>query len=309
MISMRRTCFTVALGGVTAWGSVAHAQTAAPQDAASGVALEEVVVTAQKRSETILSVPISITAMSQETLDREGIKDLNDIARNTPSLTISSNNGLGYSNVSIRGITSATGAATTGLYIDDTPIQERNDSLGPPVAPQVFDLDRIEVLRGPQGTLFGAGSEGGTIRYITPGPNYTSPTLRSRAEVAYTDMGAPTYEAGLAGGVPLIEDQLAVRASAWYRSPRRLHRPGFPLHRAGARSQLQWQLHPGGTPGGGMGGYREPFNAAQLKSLYPTHQEYVAKVRASVTDLVNARWLTRQDGERIITAAAAAPVP
>ena len=73
-------------------------------------------------------------------------------------------------------------------------------------------------MRGPQGTLFGAGSEGGTIRYITPGPNYTSPTLRSRAEVAYTDMGAPTYEAGLAGGVPLIQDQLAVRASAWYRS-------------------------------------------------------------------------------------------
>ncbi|MFL6606486.1 MAG: TonB-dependent receptor [Steroidobacteraceae bacterium] len=218
MISIQRTCFTVALGGLTAWAGVAHAQTTAPQGGANGVALEEVFVTAQKRSETILSVPISITAMSQETLDREGIKDLNDIARNTPSLTISSNNGLGYSNVSIRGITSATGAATTGLYIDDTPIQERNDSLGPPVAPQVFDLDRIEVLRGPQGTLFGAGSEGGTIRYITPGPNYTSPTLRSRAEMAYTDMGAPTYEAGLAGGVPLIQDQLAVRASAWYRT-------------------------------------------------------------------------------------------
>jgi iron complex outermembrane recepter protein len=218
MKSIQRTCFTVALGGLTAWSGVAPAQTAAPQDGASSVALEEVVVTAQKRSETILSVPISITAMSQETLDREGIKDLNDIARNTPSLTISSNNGLGYSNVSIRGITSATGAATTGVYIDDTPIQERNDSLGPPVAPQVFDLERIEVLRGPQGTLFGAGSEGGTIRYITPGPNYTSATLRSRAEVAYTDMGAPTYEAGLAGGVPLIQDQLAVRASAWYRS-------------------------------------------------------------------------------------------
>jgi iron complex outermembrane receptor protein len=217
MISIQRACFTVALGGWTAWASVAHAQAVAGAAAQSSTSLEEVVVTAQKRSESILSVPISITAMSQDTLDREGIKDLNDIARNTPSLNISSNNGLGYSNVSIRGITSATGAATTGLYIDDTPIQERNDSLGPPVAPQVFDLDRIEVLRGPQGTLFGAGSEGGTIRYITPGPNYTHPTLRSRAEVAYTDRGAPTYEAGLAGGVPLIQDQLAFRASAWYR--------------------------------------------------------------------------------------------
>ena len=218
MINIQRACLTVALGGWTAWAGLAHAQAAAGPDAAeNGAGLEEVVVTAQKRSESILSVPISITAMSQDTLDREGIKDLNDIARNTPSLTISANNGLGYSNVSIRGITSATGAATTGLYIDDTPIQERNDSLGPPVAPQVFDLQRIEVLRGPQGTLFGAGSEGGTIRYITEGPNYTSATLRSRAELAYTDNGAPTYEAGLAGGLPIIQDQLAFRASAWYR--------------------------------------------------------------------------------------------
>jgi outer membrane receptor protein involved in Fe transport len=217
MINIQRACFTVALGGWTAWAGVAHGQTAAGQNTENEAGLEEVVVTAQKRSETILSVPISITAMSQDTLDREGIKDLSDIARNTPSLTISSNNGLGYSNVSIRGITSATGAATTGLYIDDTPIQERNDSLGPPVAPQVFDLQRVEVLRGPQGTLFGAGSEGGTIRYITEGPNYTSPTLRVRAETAYTDFGAPTYEAGLAGGVPIIQDQLAFRASAWYR--------------------------------------------------------------------------------------------
>jgi len=218
MISIQRACFTVALGGWTAWASVvAHAQAAAGEQAESAIGLEEVVVTAQKRSESILSVPISITALSQETLDRQGIKDLNDIARTTPSLTISSNNGLGYSNVSIRGITSATGAATTGLYIDDTPIQQRNDSLGPPVSPQVFDLDRVEVLRGPQGTLFGAGSEGGTIRFITPAPNFTSPTLRSRAEVAYTERGAPSYEAGVAGGIPLIQDQLAFRASAWYR--------------------------------------------------------------------------------------------
>ncbi|HEY6927435.1 MAG TPA: TonB-dependent receptor, partial [Steroidobacteraceae bacterium] len=218
MNSIQRVCFSVALGGWTVWaGVVAHAQTVTGEDAASTTGLEEVVVTAQKRSETILSVPISITALSQDTLDRQGIKDLNDIARTTPSLTLSSNNGLGYSNVSIRGITSATGAATTGVYIDDTPIQQRNDSLGPPVAPQVFDLERVEVLRGPQGTLFGAGSEGGTIRYITPGPSFSRSTLRSRAEVAYTDFGAATYEAGVAAGAPIIQDKLAFRAGAWYR--------------------------------------------------------------------------------------------
>jgi outer membrane receptor protein involved in Fe transport len=103
------------------------------------------------------------------------------------------------------------------IYIDDTPIQQRNDSLGPPVAPQIFDLERVEVLRGPQGTLFGAGSEGGTIRFITPGPSYTEWSLRSRAEVGYTAKGASTYEAGVAAGAPLIENQLGFRAGAWYR--------------------------------------------------------------------------------------------
>ncbi len=180
-------------------------------------ALEEVVVTAQKRSETILSVPISITALGAAALEQRGIRDLNDIASATPSLSITSNNGFGYSNVSIRGITSATGAATTGMYVDDSPIQQRNDSLGPPVAPQVFDLERVEVLRGPQGTLYGAGAEGGAIRFITPAPSLDKASFRARGELAYTDGGDPTYEAGVAGGGPLINGTLGIRASAWYR--------------------------------------------------------------------------------------------
>ena len=180
--------------------------------------LEEVIVTAQKRTETILTVPISITSLGEAALENRGIKDLNDIARATPSLSITSNNGFGYSNVSIRGITSATGAATTGMYVDDTPIQQRNDSLGPPVAPQVFDLERIEVLRGPQGTLYGAGAEGGAIRFITPAPSLDKTSFRARGELAYTNGGDPTYEAGVAGGGPLIDGTLGFRAGAWYRN-------------------------------------------------------------------------------------------
>jgi iron complex outermembrane receptor protein len=193
------------------------AQTSTDQQASGTNALEEIVVTAQKRSESILSVPISITALGGDALEQRGIKDLNDIARATPSLTISSNNGLGYSNVSIRGISSGTGAATTGVYIDDTPIQQRNDSLGPPVAPQVFDLERVEVLRGPQGTLYGAGAEGGAIRYITAAPSLDRASVRARGELAFTNGGDPTYEAGVAGGTPLIDGVLGFRAGAWYR--------------------------------------------------------------------------------------------
>src|SRR4051812_4206887 len=105
IMTIHRILFMAALGGCSALASMgANAQAAAPQEAGSSGGLVEVVVTAQKRSETLLSVPISITALSQDTLDREGIKDLGDIARTTPALAITSNNPFGYSNVSIRGI-------------------------------------------------------------------------------------------------------------------------------------------------------------------------------------------------------------
>ena len=216
-MNIHRALIVTLSGSAALLTSTANAQTtSAHQDEGTGI-LQEVVVTAQKRSETILSVPISITALSQDALEHQGIKDIYDIARATPSLNIGANNGFGYANVSIRGVASTTGAATTGIYIDDSPIEQRIDSLAPPLVPQLFDLNRVEVLRGPQGTLFGSGSEGGTIRFITPAPSLTESSMRSRAEFAYTDKGAPTYEAGLAGGAPLIDGQLGFRASAWYR--------------------------------------------------------------------------------------------
>ena len=93
----------------------------------------------------------------------------------------------GTNNISIRGIASTGGAGTTGIYIDDTPIQMRALAFNPDEAlPQSFDLDRVEVLRGPQGTLFGAGSEGGTVRYITTQPSLTKTSIYSRDEVSYT---------------------------------------------------------------------------------------------------------------------------
>jgi outer membrane receptor protein involved in Fe transport len=120
--------------------------------------------------------------------------------------------------ISIRGISSSGGSGTTGIYIDDTPIQVRalgfnsDDALV-----KLFDLDRVEVLRGPQGTLFGAGSEGGTVRYITTQPSLTKSSVYAKAETSYTEGGAPSYEAGVAAGGPLVDDVFGVRASAWYR--------------------------------------------------------------------------------------------
>ncbi len=117
-------------------------------------------------------VPISVTALTQDAMDVRGIKDILDVARFTPGINIDNS---GTNNIAIRGIASTGGAGTTGIYLDDTPIQMRALAFNPDEAlPQSFDLERVEVLRGPQGTLFGAGSEGGTVRYITTPASLTA---------------------------------------------------------------------------------------------------------------------------------------
>jgi outer membrane receptor protein involved in Fe transport len=186
-----------------------------PPEAADQGTLQEIVITATRHQEAMSKVPVSVSAFSQETLDLKGVKDFTDVARYTPGVTIDTN---GTNSISIRGISSSGGSGTTGIYIDDTPIQMRalgfnaDDTL-----PKTFDLDRIEVLRGPQGTLFGAGSEGGTVRYILASPNMHEASLYSRSEVSTTNGGSPSYEAGIAGGAPIVDGTLGFRASIWYR--------------------------------------------------------------------------------------------
>ena len=205
-------------------GAEASAATpAAPSAAVQGgepaaetpAALQEIVVTATRRSELLSKVPISVSAFTQESLDARGVKDFSDLVRFTPGVTLDAN---GTNNISIRGISSSAGSGTTAIYIDDTPIQMRalsfysNDTL-----PKTFDLERVEVLRGPQGTLFGAGAEGGAVRYIMTQPNMHDPSVYARSEVSFTQAGAPSYEAGVAYGAPIIANELGFRASIWYR--------------------------------------------------------------------------------------------
>ncbi len=204
-----------AVAAVISTPAFGAAQPAASGDAQSGAQLGEVVVTATRRAESISKVPMSVSALTQGNMDIRGIKDIQDVARFTPGVYI---DNTGTANISIRGISSSGGAGTTGIYIDDTPIQMRALAFNPDEAlPQAFDLQRVEVLRGPQGTLFGAGSEGGTVRYITTPPSLTQSSIYSRDEVADTQGGAPSYEAGVAAGTPIIPGKLGVRATAWYR--------------------------------------------------------------------------------------------
>ena len=177
--------------------------------------LEEIIVTATRHEESLSKVPISVTAMTQESLDAKGIKDFQDVVRFTPGVSI---DNTGTNAISIRGISSSGGAGTTGIYIDDTPIQMRAVGFSPDDAlPKTFDLDRVEVLRGPQGTLFGSGSEGGTVRYIMNQPSVSRESTYVRSELSTTRGGDLSGEAGIAHGGPLIDGVLGYRASIWYR--------------------------------------------------------------------------------------------
>jgi iron complex outermembrane receptor protein len=192
------------------------------QDAATTTSLEEIVVTATRREERLSDVPISVAAYSTERMDVQGVRSIDDIARLTPGISFSrtDNRNAGASSIAIRGISSTVAASTTGIYLDDTPIQTRIIGAGASnfnAYPAVFDLERVEVLRGPQGTLFGSGSEGGTLRFITPQPSVEKFSAYARVEGAFIEDGGTNYEAGGAIGGPIIDGKLGFRLSAWSR--------------------------------------------------------------------------------------------
>lgn len=193
----------------------ASSDAAPDQRSGGGQESTDIVVTASRRSESLSKVPISIEALSARTMDSKGIRDIYDLARNTPGVTFDQAFG-NATTIAIRGIVGS-GQATTGIYIDDTPIQNRTLGVSSHNAyPMIFDLERVEVLLGPQGTLFGAGSEGGTVRFITPDPQLVGSSLYARTEVNGIEHGSMGYEYGAAYGTALVEDKLGIRVSAWH---------------------------------------------------------------------------------------------
>ncbi|HEY7963631.1 MAG: TonB-dependent receptor [Steroidobacterales bacterium] len=200
---------------------VARAQQS--DQAAAGAGLEEVIVTAQKRAANLQDVPFSVSATSQDQIRNVGAENLIDLARNVAGLAIA-DLGPGQSQMAIRGISSGQVIRDqpgvkeqVGVYLDESPI---SIALFTPDL-ELFDLERFEVLRGPQGTLFGAGSEAGTVRYITRQPQL------GKFE-AFTDAAVETVDHGDQGGMARgafnapIGDMAAVRVDLYWH-----HLPGF----------------------------------------------------------------------------------
>ncbi len=184
-------------------------------------ALDEIVVTAQKRSENVKDIPISISAVSGEDMQRLHIGGYEDLSRNVPSVSFAAGGGgnsigEGELNIQIRGVSSSSGAATTGLYLDETSITvNQNFGVGA-FQPMAVDLKDVEVLRGPQGTLYGASSEGGTIRFIQNQAKLDTVEGYVSTELSDTSNGGLNYMEKAVLNVPVIPGIMALRANIAY---------------------------------------------------------------------------------------------
>jgi iron complex outermembrane receptor protein len=183
-------------------------------------ALEEVIVTATRREERARDVPISMAVWSQEAITSWGAKDTADIAALTPGVQFDHYPERPFqTNIAMRGLNGRDGTAI-GIYIDDVPIPAPS-AWGASIYrsfPLLFDLGRVEVLRGPQGTLFGQGAMGGAVRFITQQPDLTEYSGVTSADVAKTERGGMSYESGAAVGGPLVPGSVGFRVAGWIRS-------------------------------------------------------------------------------------------
>ena len=202
--------------------ATAHAQQqgaspdAAPRDArpTKSEQIETIVVNATKRQEDVAKIPLSVTVIGGEALREQHITTFTDLTRSVPNLSFSGGaqgGGSGLSNIELRGISSQAGSSTVGVYLDDVSMSIRNlYSLGS-AEPKFFDIEHIEVLRGPQGTLYGASSMGGTIKFISNQPNARDIESSFSAEVSSTQHGGTSSLVNGVYNAPMIQDVLGLR--------------------------------------------------------------------------------------------------
>jgi outer membrane receptor protein involved in Fe transport len=200
--------------------ALAYGETpAAPAAAASGEGegSGEVIVTAQKRSEDVRKVPISLSVLSGSALSDQKIAGFDDLSRAVPGVAFNAVAGEeGRDNIVIRGVSSTSGASTVGLYLDDVSITVPNLYRDGSIEVRLPDIERVEVLRGPQGTLYGDSSEGGTIRYITMPAKTDAFGATMTGDISGTQHGGLNYAASGTANLPLAADTLALRVSANY---------------------------------------------------------------------------------------------
>jgi iron complex outermembrane recepter protein len=204
-----------------AQGEVSQGSTA-PADETDGeetaAKLEEVVVTAQKREERLKDVPISISVLTGADLDKSPVEGVTEALNRVPSVATSPNFQGGGTLVAIRGAAAGgplfKGASPAAYYLDSVPFGLVKSAIAPDS--NAYDLERVEVLRGPQGTLYGANAQNGVVRVLTHDADLDAFEFKARTSASSTDEGGENYRADAALNIPLIEGKLGVRAVVGY---------------------------------------------------------------------------------------------
>lgn len=202
----------ILMGAAGAIGLAAFSGPALAQDA---VDAEEIVVTAQKREENLFDVPLAVQALGAEQLENAGVQSVAELTSLIPGASVVSASTPGFDTIQIRGVSSGTtGDGLVGYYIDETPFGIPNLQLTPPAG--LLDVERVEVVRGPSGTLYGQGSMGGTIKLVTARPDASDYSGRMQVQASSTSDGGDNLSVSGVVNVPLIQDMLAVRIAGSY---------------------------------------------------------------------------------------------
>ena len=204
---------------LTTTSAIAQSTTAATATAAdsSDGGLAEVLVTASKKgAQNIQDVALNISAVGADQLAKSGAATMDEVMAEVPGVEI--NGPSGNKTIVIRGLAAQTGTALVGLYLDEILLP----SASAPGVNQsdlpLFDIERVEVLRGPQGTLYGAGSMGGTVRYITTPPDLEHSSAKTSLEGAeVASGGGGKYQGAVTVNIPIVNDMLGMRVMAWER--------------------------------------------------------------------------------------------
>ena len=211
-----RLALTAALAGSCALGGTTWAADQGDSDtnrAQPTSDLEEIVVTAEKRDSTVQKTPISMTAISGAELQSQGVTNLVEVAQQVPGVSFKTS-GPGQTELEMRGLTSTGGESpTVGFYLDEAaltpPAMAQNGKVV--IDPTLFDLNRVEILRGPQGTLYGAGSMGGTVKLVTNKPDLQHFGVNAEGIFSDTDGGGFNHTENAMLNLPLAQGIAALR--------------------------------------------------------------------------------------------------
>jgi outer membrane receptor protein involved in Fe transport len=180
--------------------------------------VEEVIVTAQKRSERLEDVPIIISVLDGKELDQSTLTGIHEVLSREPGMAVGLDGFTNGVRLALRGVTAAggafSGASPIAYYLDSIPFGFVRTAYVPDMG--AYDLDRIEVLRGPQGTLYGAGGLGGVVRVLTKDPDLSDYEFKTRAALSSVQDGSAGYRSDVAVNIPIVQDRLAMRVVAGY---------------------------------------------------------------------------------------------